>query len=378
MTSVVDYFDAYYPKGVMYRFFFGAGGARRLSLSRRAPGGTKSTYSHFGAMTLASAADVVRLFICVYMKNEDGETLKCITRNFISEPWTAMHIGWITAASIPLSHDGCITCDMIAYEIVFDFDLPAWDKKDVPLSPRKGFICSCALQSDGGAKAKAKTCRGCWALVRLARHVLEYYFQDSQWGQPLWVFSGGKGTHCYYGSPQARAVPVAQRDAIVKMLQNVMILPTTLRAAWEQIVVHDADVMASDAACRLLANAYLPAETATRFLGAMARCAPKSYVRWALFVQHAGETITRRVIRDMALPVVDPGPLTNNKSNVKAPFSIHQSTQRFALPLTDAEFAAFDPATSLSLPTLTPETAPRLAHAAQHLNQWLESNHYVY
>ncbi len=371
----MDYFDMYYPKGVMYRFFFGAGGTRCLHVSRPLQHDPKGLHCHFSAMTLATPADLVRLFICWHTKKDDGVTLKDITRNFVREPWTAMHIGWIVADSTSLSHDNHLTLDTTSFEIVFDFDLPKWDVKATPLRARTGFLCSCALHPE------AKSCRGCWLLIRLARRVLDYCFQNSPCGRPLWVFSGGKGAHCYYGSQRARVLPLTQRDSLVKLLENLStsntIVPATLGAAWEQIVVREAGVMAADKQCHLLATAYLPTETAKRFMGALVRCPEDSSMRWALFAQHAGPAITRRVICDLALPVVDAGPLTKMKGDIKAPFSIHQSTQRFALPLSDAEFAVFDPATSLSLATLTPETAPRLKIAATYLNEWLSDNGYV-
>jgi hypothetical protein len=370
MTDVRDYFDTVYPAAVVCRLLRGAGGRRHIALS---PG-----WRHYESADFSHAAGLVRLFLVAHSKHP--ETGHAVLATF---PWqqhfTTLHMGWSLLEHTPLSAHQPHSLDGYAFEIAFDFDLPEVEKKRAHFPIRRGFLCDCGMpESTSGC------CRACWLLVRLVRRALDYLTSDSDWGPPLWVFSGGKGAHCFYGSDRARALPKSLREAFAESLKLAPDLAnispafrTVMLRAWEELGVREQGVLASDRACAVLADAFLVKGSSAfnAFHAAVAKF-PTSEMRWRAFVRFGGSFLATRVACELGVLPLDEGPLTQLRGQIKAPFSLHTTSHRVALPLDDAAFATFDPARAPSLVDAPDALRTALVPSVAHLERWLTSNGY--
>lgn len=366
MTDVFDYFDFVFPAAAVHRLVAGVGRARHLALSR-----PPDCFQHHARAVVATPADLVRLFL--FLAQRDRDPLRAL-----AAPWTTLHLGWATLREEPLLPTRSLVLHETAFEIALDLDLPLVERAYPELPVRRGLLCHCAAPA-----STSSCCKACWLLVRLARRAVAYLTSDSAWGPPLWVFSGGKGAHCFFGSARARATSLEQRRALSASLRADApvsdAFAVELLRAWEELGVAGADVLARDEACAVLADAYLAGDARTHgvFLNAVRMSPGQGALRWRAFKRLAGPRAVRDLTCKLGRPLVDAGPLCNRNTQVKCPFSLHHKTRCVALPLDDAAFEQFDPATAPSLALGRDALTHRLQGAVAHLTHWLDTNAYV-
>jgi hypothetical protein len=388
------YFEDVYPKESMLRLLKAGPGtiSRRFFLSSAQDYFSNYDHTAFPVEAEALAALMVRY-------SRENKSLRVIeigaNASFLPHPWSELHLGWIKADSIPqtaLWHEADEDSNdstTVHFEMGLDIDLPDYDGEfRSRLGLRRGFLCRCAANGE-----KKRCCRRCWLIIRMARAALELVFASAlpTWGPFLWVYSGGKGVHGWLGSPAARAVPLAERKLLVedfarykKTPQDIAYKATdalsqqlreTLLAAWEEWGIKDMGVLSSEEACSQLSSAFLPSEKRAHF-AALVQRHTTSVERWRGFVKLAGAATARYVALYVGLPLIDTKPLLNHNGSLKAPFSVHRSTGRLALPLDKHAFATFDPevAPSVDWPPVLLQSA--VARARVTLNQWLDDNKY--
>lgn len=363
MTSRFDYVEHIFPAALVHRLLSGVGQSRYVMASR-AP----DRYFHFPAAQFARPAEIVHLFHYKHLPDASGAPTCRIPRQL----WdcTTLHMGWI---HLRRAADATRE-DTYGFEVVFDLDLPAYDGRAFPI--RGGFLCDCASTNRG-------CCRACWLLVRTARATLEALV-PREWGPGLWVYSGGKGAHCIYGSEKARLVPKDLREAFVTSLgamsegrENAAAsLVAVLRSVWEEAGVRDLQVLARDEACHILANAFLTGAEHAKFLLVLANTPGDSVRRWAAFVRIARPDAVKRFLCELALPRFDPNPLKQTRGHIKCPFSLHMTSRRVALPLPDPLFARFDPRDAPSLDMEGDKLREGIQASCLYFEQWLNTNEY--
>ena len=371
MTTPFDYFERVFPAALVHRLFCGVGRARHVVVSRE-----PDFYKHFAATTFSSPADLVGLIQYWHTADETGAHKLTLPRAL----WqcTTLHLGWILAERHPLPPRGD-KLDNYQFEIAFDLDLPTFDEREhqkiFPI--RDGFLCDCASTHAG-------CCRSCWLLVRLARAALTHLVPP-EWGPGLWIYSGGKGAHCLYGSEAARSFPKEMRKKFAVSLLDAAegretvspALVAVLKQVWETAGVRELKVLARDNACHILANAYLvpnsPAHT--KFLAAVEKT-PDSALRWAAFVRFGNADVVQKVVCAMGLPRLDTNPLSQTRARIKSPFSLHMTSRRVALPLPDTAFESFDPRNAPSLNMEPDALRTNLQASRVYLEEWLNTNKY--
>jgi len=214
-------------------------------------------------------------------------------------------------------------------ELVIDIDL-----RDHPL---RGVLCDCSRDS---------VCADCWLLIDLAVVVCEALLVPS-FGQPLVVFSGGKGAHIWFGNAQARVLSVCARKSLADMF---------LRGPpdWTQPVM-----------------ALLEQRLLSFFSTHVSRRVTEraAFQTWRSTLPTLGQAV-----RQLAWPVVDTNVLASWAHTVKCPFSIHDKTFRLALPIDRSK--SFDPATSPRVP-VTADDHDTIKQAVNLFLTWLRENSYI-
>jgi DNA primase catalytic subunit len=264
-------------------------------------------------------------------------------------------------------------------ELVFDLDLR--DK------PERIALCRCTAQ---------EACRICWLLAELAVAIFRHWLtQLVGLGRPLVVYSGGKGLHVWFGNVRARSLTAGQRRTIGDILRAGAVPPPMTpegqRApAWAEFM--DAILLPLFESRGLQARQLWdgPDGAATLF-GAHIRAvmgvaaaesaerrasAPTGVARWAALRAFESADRVRDTVWQLAWPVVDASVLDQRTHAIKAPFSLHHTTLRLALPLDDAALRDCDPATMPRLPLL-PAHAPLLGRARSVLETWLRECGYL-
>ena len=378
------YFSKFFPAHLVLRLLKPKGVcvSRRFFLNR--PPNVVRNSAHVALP--ATAQDLAWLF--VHESNYGGQAplLQVNKTLLLDQPWFELHLGWLaTVASAPLAPS--IQLRFVEFELVFDIDLPDYDKRSAALPLRSGFLCYCALSE------RKRCCQKCWLLLRLARVALEQHVLApwlGEWGTPLWVFSGGKGTHCIFGSTAARTVTLLERATLKNHLDSFASSSTdvgekmaywrpimdALLHAWEEMGIKENQILARNEAARLLGRHYLSANGPREEFEAQIAHVTDSLARWRLFVQLATPSALLDLIWCLGLPPVDTGPLANNNGAIKAPFSVHKDTRRIALPLSPKAFATLDPETSVTVDWALPALEEALREPVTVFKQWLDANNY--
>jgi hypothetical protein len=390
------YFEDVYPKESMLRLLKAGSGtiSRRFFIARPFEPDPVRNFNHVG---FPEDPKTLATIMTRYSRENAARHIVEVAANAsrLDDPWLELHLSWIRADSVPqtaLWHEADEEpgdSATVHFEMALDIDLPDYDGQFRSLlSLRRGFLCRCAAIGE-----KTRCCRRCWLIIRMARAALELIFASAlpTWGPFLWVYSGGKGVHGWLGSPAARAVPLAERKLLVedfarykKTPQDIAYKATdalsqqlreTLLAAWEEWGIKDLGVLSSEEACSQLSLAFLPSEKRAPFATFVQRH-PSSVERWRGFVKLAGAATARYVALYVGLPLIDTKPLLNRNGALKAPFSVHRSTGRIALPLDTQAFSTFDPevAPSVDWPPVLLQSA--VARAQVTFNQWLNDNKY--
>ncbi len=263
-------------------------------------------------------------------------------------------------------------------ELCIDIDVQDYDthrRKGL----RKDFLgCVCATDD--------AVCSKCWLLCALAVAVLRA-LMPPELGEPLVVFSGGKGLHLWFGSAKARQLTATQRDALAaefrrwRKSETLDTLASDRRARAYDLRM--AALLAWEAHCdavlgRLDDPLWLLGHVPAAHPGGMeairqgwAALTGNGKARWALFRTHAGEACCTRLVLELALPVVDLA-VYAGVHTLKLPFSVHKSAPyRLALPLSREAVATCDPSV---MPSVTTLALPAHAHwqaGLREMAHWL-------
>ncbi len=246
---------------------------------------------------------------------------------------TALHL----AARIVESRPIAASHKIIVWEereTVIDLDVHDW--------PFRASLCICA--------ADKRVCHTCWLLIELAAAVCRELVSDAcALGPMLAVFSGNKGCHFWWGSVRARQLDANERDRLVGV---VLAYPdasrvtdpcyaralSVLYAEWVRRGIDARALLAksdSRLACFLRGHApprfVWPLDNPTKPLSPRAL----SVRRWRAFEKAVGAARAQRIITEQCWPRVDGNVTKGAVHHVKAPFSVHASSGRIALPLTD-------------------------------------------
>jgi DNA primase small subunit len=282
--------------------------------------------------------------------------------------------------------------DWMEKELVLDIDL-----KDVQLR-----TCACAQPDDEepvcpGCKAvrtsddtmqcacgwtafDGKICIACWNLAHVYSIVMEYCLRK-HWGfkHIFFVFSGGKGFHCWVMDDEARQASVDTRQQLVHSLQPFVDWPNDLRIVDEQSGVdsffgEDFDTFAMPLFLEKIVEAgifdiqhintmrfllrVLPIEETNETLAQSfmdtkdAASRAKTHVEaWNLFSEFIAKcysgrdagVIKRRLVYAYLFPVLDSAVSLTPAHLLKCPFSMHPTTNRVAIPMKLEDFYSFLP-----------------------------------
>ena len=216
---------------------------------------------------------------------------------------------------------------VVQHEFVVDVDLK--DYKE-----RRDFFCGC-----GPGKS---VCDRCWLLAEITAAICEAIVSNAcGLGPMLCVASGGKGFHLWWGTPQARRLSRRKRKALLALLtlrtsEAKGVGEQALMDVWtKRGIVHRAllaDINSPIA--QYLAGAAGPS-FAWPSEAAVAQLLPgaRSQKRWAAYVAHVGRAQACNVVRLATWPEFDEDVTLGRGHLLKAPFSIHHSTDKVALPL---------------------------------------------
>lgn len=381
MTSQITYFGDIFPAALVLRLTHGGSThrtTRHLAVSR-----PTRFWRHFSAAFFDTPGDLANLLLFTHC--EDEKTGKAVK----AEPgklWycTTLHLGWALIEHIPLVKNLAARddrhLDKKTFEVVIDLDLPDVEKRprNALFPIRGGFLCQCATKEKG-------CCQRCWMLLRLAKRALSLII-PACWGPALWLYSGGKGAHCLFGSEEARSLPLELRQRFLDGMEGVIsgeerppnAFVDALRAAWEEIGVREAKVLASNDACLILANAFLVQGSTdhAKFIKGLTLTSDSAQ-RWSMFLRIGGNGLGGRVACELGLLTIDAGPLTRRDGQIKCPFSLHMKTRNVALPLTDDQFERFDPANAVSVRMEPRVMRLQMKDSITHFAQWLDTNKYT-
>lgn len=376
------YFKTHFPRDVLGRLY--ARGPRYTQFSTAGPDGTVQ-YSHVDLLVAS------------------GEAENPLPKLMLAKKYLSAHVHKTRVVPAPRdtgeaddAHRGWAYHDEL--EFVVDMDLKDYD--DAAKSGRAPGLRAEAL----GCACTSGACRQCWLLVVLARETLDLIGRRVlQLGQPLPVFSGSKGCHFWFGNERARTMTDAQRQRLARELRdwrdpayldtfaastNKTNLLTALTRAFVRLAVAPVEdggrnLLANDRAVQWLATHFLTPAAAADFLALAGKSS--SMARWEAFGSvaraHGKPHAATRVVLEFMLPVVDEY-LYHRNHTLRLPFSLHtRAPHRVALPLTDADLAAVDPATM--------PTAEMLAQPFEYrkqrvlfergiavLDEWLKANGY--
>lgn len=358
-ATVRAYLAACYPVALMTRLFAGSGGWRHMARA--------SLFQHWSHAPFIRPTDegALRAFLI------DAPTFGAF------DTWVSVHVGALVRPD-PTTGQPSATLER---ELVLDLDLNAWEEKRAA-GIRNGLLCTCAA----GGDAKA-CCRRCFCLVELADVVFEHVLRDTLTQQPpLWVFSGGKGAHAWFGAPQVRALSGEAREQLLKEFagwqdaraldrlaaaaaaQSSSSSPSTvidrLLEAWRAIVVKRERVFESATARDWL----------KRWVTVPAAGHGDSAAFWAAVEAANPRAKVVRVVLEVALPVVDLELLKGASHLAKTPFSMHASTVNIALPLARDRLrqGRFDPRSDAVTATPNASAHPLFQEALKVLEQWLD------
>jgi DNA primase small subunit len=225
-----------------------------------------------------------------------------------------------------------------------------------------------------------KLCQSCWHFAQLYVTVLDYCLRNI-WGfrNFEFVFSGGKGFHCWILDKQAKSFTAEERVEFVESLQpwtnpskriflkderhymdpvfgndfNGFILPLFI----EKIINTGVFDITHIATKTLLFNLYPIDETNERLVNAFMTCIDtclqlaNAPAVWELLMKFTFEEypefdailIRRKIVYSYIFPVIDERITTKIEHLIKIPFSLHPNTGFISIPLSAAEFYTFKP-----------------------------------
>jgi hypothetical protein len=315
MLSEADrkrYFAAFYPADLMATFL----GGRRCATSQGppGPGDTQPLVWQMDCDVTSSAPA-----LAAYMRRSTG--------------MYSVHANSAIAATVAGGSGECEAV-LTAHEFALDVDLKDYGE-------RRGLLCGCG--------ANKTVCDVCWLLAEMAAAACEAIVSGvCKLGPMLCVASGGKGFHMWWGSPQARRLSRAKRQALMALLANDE-RSAAARTVREAAIAALMDVWVKRGIVKraLLADANSPlaralaeeaasvggtpfawAELNTRLLpGALSKR------RWEALVARMGQEWARGLVALVGWPILDKDVTLQPAHLLKTAFSIHHTSRRIALPL---------------------------------------------
>jgi predicted DNA primase small subunit len=268
-------------------------------------------------------------------------------------------------------------------ELVFDLDLTDFVR-----------FCECGKQS--------KACSTCWLHIEGAALFIRHILVDCLGIEDkhlLWVLSGKKGIHCIVNDARFMRMSSIQlanlhtfmsrqawneMDICLFIKTTSLTLMQHLREFFRQQCVMKRDLMRTEKfktfilkkikTSQIYRSVYNALETAWAKLDAT------SLSQWEALEnleKNKGFVVllTDFIIVSIYYPVIDKGPMGVNKSHLfKAPFSIHVSTKKIALPVTLETLWLRDdlPENTISLSDVNDQcNHPDFVKAVNLFNDWL-------
>lgn len=258
-------------------------------------------------------------------------------------------------------------------ELVFDIDLR--DKHE------RHALCTCDT---------ASACQSCWLLVELGVAILRQLFTGlCDLGPPLVVFSGGKGAHVWFGNKKARELSLGKRQALTQFLRNgatAAPVKEDLSSPWNafmdrvlapMFVARGLEARGIWSGDKSLFGVYVRRVFGPEIVDKAEAAGSTGIARWKALTDLVPAQRLRAFLWQFAWPVVDAGVLAGNGVHMlKAPFSLHHTTLRVALPLDDDMLRGCDPRNMPQLP-LQFHHGQTLRRARDALDAWLRANKYA-
>lgn len=238
---------------------------------------------------------------------------------------------------------------------------------------KEGF-CECKWETFSN-----KLCQSCWNFAQLYVIVLDYCLRNL-WGfrDFEFVFSGGKGFHCWILDKQAKAFTPAERVEFVESFQpwthptarilkderhfidpvfgtdfEAFILPLFI----EKIIKTGIFDITHIATKTLLFNIFPIDQTNDRLVNAFMQCIElclsikEPTEVWKLLMDFTFKEypefdavlIRRKIVYSYIFPVIDERITTKIEHLIKIPFSLHPNTGYISIPLSATDFYTFTP-----------------------------------
>lgn len=258
----------------------------------------------------------------------------------------SFHIGSLIANRLTLASSQLLLV-YEAREFMLDLDLKDWKEK-------RSLLCDC----------EDKTCCGkCWLLAEMASLVCHHVFTVAcQLGPMLFVYSGGKGCHLWWGHTTARQLTKREREVLakqvfnatapVRLLQQLPAMATALKRVWLERGIKARALLADPESplAQFLLKEVAPAGFVWPAMAAEKTTpAQQSLARWNALEKCVSKvTLLLQVIAYIGWPCIDANVTKSNTHMIKTPFAIHSKSGKLAMPLAMA--ASCDPP---QMPTVT-------------------------
>jgi len=236
-------------------------------------------------------------------------------------------------------------------------------------------VCECKWENFSN-----KLCQSCWNFAQLYVVILDYCLRNL-WGfrNFEFVFSGGKGFHCWILDQQAKKFTMSERKEFVDSFQpwsnpavrtilkderhfidpvfgadfQSFILPLFM----EKIVTSGVFDITHIATKTLIFNLYPIDESnerlTTAFMMCIEECLQKQTATevWSTLMSFTfkeyevfeATLIQRKLVYSYVFPVIDENITVKSEHLIKIPFSLHPNTGFISVPLSAAEFYTFKP-----------------------------------
>jgi len=227
-------------------------------------------------------------------------------------------------------------------ELVFDVDMNDYDGlRD----------CGCT---------GANICHKCWKFMVVACKSLSIILTKScGFRNILWVFSGRRGIHGWVSDSTARRLNNRKRSMLVKFIQSEpkpktpfkQVYEEVLKQHFEEIILSDMDLFKHQSHREKLSS-YIPTQDSTKFQ-VPELPSGDSHQAWSQFNVNLKEIyknnpkkieeVLMKVHFDYLFPKIDANVSTDMGHLLKAPFSVHPSTNYVCVPFTIEEVDHFNP-----------------------------------
>lgn len=220
------------------------------------------------------------------------------------------------------SYSNSVRYETIEKEFVIDIDMTDYDN-----------VRTCCKG--------ATVCQKCWKFLAVACKSVNFALKESfGFNLSLWVFSGRRGIHCWVSDPEAKRLNDFRRKFLIEFLNSgpknhtpfIQIYENILFQAFEEIIVNDQDLLC------------LPQhlETINELTGDKVKFSVNPVVMTSLEVwdnlksvlnnSKENKDVLMKIVFKFLYPRLDVHVSTSTNHLLKAPFSVHPSTQKVCIP----------------------------------------------